>query len=197
MCDLEDKRDKERNDEHDDDDERVTSVNNEIYFYTGVNKSSVLDLHKEIKRIGIVSKQISIEMGTPEQEIVLHINSPGGSAVDGILASDLIRSSIVPVLTVVEGECSSAATIMSVSGHKRSMMRNSVMLIHQLSTQFWGSFANLQDEMANCELLMSKIIETYLVYTKIPKKQLSGILKHDLFFDAETCLKYKLIDRII
>ena len=44
---------------------------------------------------------------------------------------------------------------------------------------------------------MNKIKGIYEQYTKIPKKQLDGILKHDLWWDAQTCLNYGLIDEII
>ena len=44
---------------------------------------------------------------------------------------------------------------------------------------------------------MKKIKGIYEQYTKIPRKQLSEILQHDLWWDAKTCLDYGLIDEII
>ena len=44
---------------------------------------------------------------------------------------------------------------------------------------------------------MRIIKDIYDEHTKIPKKKLKEILKHDLWFDAETCLEYGLIDEII
>ena len=41
------------------------------------------------------------------------------------------------------------------------------------------------------------IKELYKSYTKLPAKKLDEILKHDLWFDAKTCLEYKLVDEII
>ena len=41
------------------------------------------------------------------------------------------------------------------------------------------------------------IKDIYKKHTKIPKGQLSKILKHDLWWDAKTCLKYGLVDDII
>ena len=46
-------------------------------------------------------------------------------------------------------------------------------------------------------MIMKKIKEIYEQYTKIPRKQLADILKHDLWWDAKTCLEYGLIDEII
>ena len=71
------------------------------------------------------------------------------------------------------------------------------MLIHQLSSGMWGNYESLKDDMENCDLLMETIRTIYTEHTKIPKKTLNQILKRDLWFDAETCLKYGLIDEIL
>lgn len=41
------------------------------------------------------------------------------------------------------------------------------------------------------------IKDIYSEYTEVPEKELDGILKHDIWFDAKTCLKYKLVDEIL
>ena len=45
--------------------------------------------------------------------------------------------------------------------------------------------------------MMETIKRVYKEYTKVPMKKLDEILKHDLLWDAETCLEYGLIDNII
>ena len=77
------------------------------------------------------------------------------------------------------------------------MNRHSFMLIHQLSSGLWGKYEELKDDMENCNLFMEMIYKIYSEHTKIPRKKLDEILKRDLWFDAETCLKYGLIDEII
>ena len=71
------------------------------------------------------------------------------------------------------------------------------MLIHQLSTQFWGTYSNFEDEKQNLDLMMKTIKNVYKQYTKVPAKKLDEILKHDLLWDAKTCKDYGLIDEII
>ena len=71
------------------------------------------------------------------------------------------------------------------------------MLIHQLSSAFWGTYSNFEDEKQNLDLMMKTIKNVYKKYTKVPMKELNTILKHDLLWDAEKCLEYGLIDEII
>ena len=77
------------------------------------------------------------------------------------------------------------------------MHKHSYMLIHQLSSGMWGKYQEMKDEMDNCDRLMEAIKRIYEEHTKVPKKEMDKILKHDLWWDAETCLKYGLVDEII
>ena len=101
------------------------------------------------------------------------------------------------VYTYIDGFAASAATLMSVVGKKRYMTKNSLMLIHQLSGADSGKYEELQDQMNNMSILMSMIVHIYLQETKINKNTLQDLLKKDLWLDAETCLKYGLVDEII
>ena len=86
---------------------------------------------------------------------------------------------------------------MSVVGKRRLMHKHAYMLIHQLSSGMWGKYEDLKDDMENCDSFMKTIKDIYEEHTNIPKKELAKVLKHDLWWDAETCLKYGLIDEII
>ena len=61
----------------------------------------------------------------------------------------------------------------------------------------WGNYESLKDQMENNDLLMDTLKNIYTENTKIPKRILNQMLKKDLWFDAETCLKYGLVDEII
>jgi ATP-dependent protease ClpP protease subunit len=71
------------------------------------------------------------------------------------------------------------------------------MLVHQVSSEFWGNYMQFNDEIKNMELLMTLIKGVYLKKTKFDPKELDEILSHDLFMDSKTCLKYGLVDEIL
>jgi len=110
---------------------------------------------------------------------------------------DTILRTKVPVHTYVDGFAASAATFLSVVGEKRFMSRNSYMLIHQLSSQLWGKYSEIEDEKKNLDLMMETIKNVYREYTRVPMDKIDEILKHDLLWDAKQCLEYGLIDEII
>ncbi len=170
---------------------------NKIYYYAGVSRESSVELNTKIGELESKSLTLSKTLGILPPSIKLFINSGGGSIVSGIASMDTILRTQVPVYTYVDGFSASAATFLTVVGEKRFMSRNSYMLIHQLSSNFWGTYSNFEDEKENLDLMMKTIKDIYKKYTKLPMKKLDEILKHDLMWDAQTCLKYGIIDEII
>jgi ATP-dependent protease ClpP protease subunit len=183
-------------DDYETEDVDVSVEKNHIYFYSEVNRPAVLKLVKQLKRVDTELTCFSIEHNIVAPPIYLHINSHGGLLTDGFLAADAITGCKNPVYSVVNGHACSAASIMSVVADRRIIYPNSMILIHQLSTMFWGKFSELLDEHQNCVLMMDKVMNIYLTHTKVPKNTLKQILTHDLYFDADTCMKYKLVDEI-
>jgi len=170
---------------------------NKIYFYAGVNRESAAELNKKIGELQVKSFTMANNLDIEPYPIHLHINSGGGSIISGIASMDTILSCKVPVYTYVDGFAASAATFLTIVGNKRFISRHSYMLIHQLTSNFWGKYSEFQDAKQNLDLMMDTVKNVYKKYTKVPVRKLNEILKHDLMWDAKTCLKYGLVDEII
>ena len=170
---------------------------NKIYYYASVNRESAVELNKKIGEIESKSLTLANTLDIDPPALKILINSGGGSITAGISSMDTMLRCKVPVHTYVDGFAASAATFLSVVGNYRFMSRNSYMLIHQLSSNFWGTYANFEDEKQNLDLMMKTIKDVYKKYTKVPMKKLDEILKHDLLWDAKQCLEYGLIDEVI
>jgi len=176
----------------------VTSVENRIYFYSEVERDKTLQLNKMLRDID--NDHTSLKIKTDANELLpiyIHINSYGGSLHAGLSSMDNILLCKSPVITIVDGICASAATFISVAGKRRQMTKHSMMLIHQISSAFWGKYSEFEDEKKNLDKCMDIIKGIYKEYTKIPSEKLDDILKHDLYFTADECLQYGLIDEII
>ena len=181
-----------------DEDNVVETKNNSVYFQSEVTRPKILLLNKNLHELGkYLVNQANLLGSTLPADIHLHINSFGGSVFAGLSATDYVKSSPVPIRTVVEGCAASAATLFSVVAHHRVIRRNSFMLIHQLSSGMWGKYEEMKDAMENNDLFMRIIKDIYEEHTKLPKRKINEILKRDLWFDAETCLEYGLVDEII
>ena len=175
----------------------VETSNNRIYFYSMVTRAKILKVNKAIQNINNQIQCRSVMFGSDSTPIRIHINSYGGSVFAGLSAVDYIKSSPAKVETIVEGCAASAASLMSVVGSHRVMHSNACILIHQLSGHMWGKFQEMKDDIENSEMLMNKIKKIYRDHCSIPEDVLENILKRDIWWDAETCLKYGLVDEIV
>ncbi len=177
-------------------DEKIEKVDNHIYFYSEVSRDSVFELNLLLKEAEEENLSIANRMNIEPIPIFLHIHSDGGSIFSAFDAIDYIQESKVPVHTIIEGSAASAGTIMSIVGEKRYIRPHAYMLIHQLSSGCWGKMNEIEDEFANLQELMVQIKKLYEEHTKVPKKKLSELLKHDLWWNAEKCIEYGLVDEI-
>tara|TARA_B100001057_G_C22448058_1_gene793932 strand:+ start:33 stop:677 length:645 start_codon:yes stop_codon:yes gene_type:complete len=175
----------------------VEVVDNKIYFSSNVNADSIhktiTELEKLIKKMQI----FGITYGIRAPPITIYINSDGGEVHAALALFDYIKNSPVTINTIISGNASSAATIISLSGHNRKITENSYMLIHNISSAFWGKMHEFEDEMKNMAKLTKNLKQIYKDRGSIDRKTLDSLLKKDLLLDAKTCLKYGFIDEIV
>lgn len=174
----------------------VERQHNHVYFYSDIDKDSIFSLKKLMREAENEMLKNEIDYGILGT-IYIHISSYGGYVTDGFNGYDIINSCKVPTITISEGGVASAATFLLLAGKKRQMAQNSFILIHQLLGAHWGNYEQLKDDMKNSKEFMKKIRNLYKEKTKIPKEELNNILKHDLWWDAQVCLNYGLIDEIV
>ena len=78
-------------------------------------------------------------------DIFLHIQSYGGNVHDALSSVDTILNSEIPITTIIEGYAASAATLISIVGDYRYIFKNAYMLVHQLSSEFFGKKCDIDD----------------------------------------------------
>ena len=175
----------------------VTVRENNIFFYCGVTKKNILKLITAINDVTKRLKIMNIEYGVDNLKINLHINSFGGSVFAALSAIDTIMANEIPIVSIVEGGAASAATLISVVCHERKITPNSFMLVHQLSSGFWGKMEEIKDEFKNLKKLMKTLTKIYKDHTSIDDSEyttVKDLLKKDLWLSSSECLKYGMVD---
>ena len=175
----------------------VSRHKNHIYFYDDVCTESCLELNKELVHLAKDLQFYSLEHDCEPAKIYLHINSYGGELLACFSSVDYIKNSPVPVVTIIEGCAASAATLMSVVAKERYMTPNSWMLIHQLRGGYWGKYDEMEEDLGNSKKFMEKIYDIYEQHTKLDRKTLKKMLKHDEWWNYDTCVKYGLVEGTI
>jgi len=140
------------------------------------------------------------DMGVePEKRkpIWLYIFSDGGDADVMWSVVDMIIASETPVYTVNFGTCSSAAAYIFMAGHKRYMLKNSHIMIHEGSAGFTGDAGKVRDQFASYDEMLKRLRSYILEQTEIPVKILNRRKNDDWTMDSEEALKYNVCTDII
>jgi ATP-dependent protease ClpP protease subunit len=184
-----------------DDEEETTEVcikviGNEILYYGDVDRENALDFVEKFKKLEIDLLKKKAELIGYEPVIRVHIMSGGGDMFAGLNMMNVLEKSRIQVITIAQGECCSAATFVLLGGTERRMGKNAYLLIHQISTGFWGKFQELKDEFKTTQKFMKMIKNMYLSKTEIPEKKFKRLMKKDLFLSPEKCLKYGIVHAV-
>ena len=176
----------------------ITTSTNHIYFNDDITYESAFALNKELRHLENKLRHDAINYGTSVDNvpIYLHITTNGGSIYAAFSIIDCIQGLRVPVYTVCDGFVASAGTLISVSGKKRFIQPNAYMLLHQLSSSVWGKMAEIEDEFDNLKKLMEHLVTHYVKRTKINRKTLEKLLKKDVIWNVEECIKQGVVDEI-
>ena len=176
----------------------IRVVENKIFFYSDIDDISILELNRILVELDIKLQNLKNVLGSDYTPTIhLHINSPGGSVFSALAAVDTIRALKSKVYTYVDGMAASAATLICGIGTRRFVGAYGHVLIHQLSSEFYGKFSEMEDEIYNCTKLMQLLKDFYKRYTKMPMKKLDEILKRDIWLSAEEAVAYGIMDEII
>jgi len=100
----------------------------------------------------------------------------------------------VPIVSIIEGNAASAATIISMVCHKRYITKHSFMLIHQLSSACAGTFQEIQDDFTNDTKFMDVLYKLYQEHTSMTPKKIKEVLKHDIWWSSDECIDSGLVD---
>lgn len=174
----------------------IKVIGNEILYYGDIDRENALEFVEKFKRLEIDLMKKAAELVGYEPMIRVHIMSEGGDVFAGLNMMNVLERSRVKVVTIAQGSCCSAATFVLLGGAERRMGKNAYCLIHQISTEMWGNFNELKNEMKSNDKLMKMLKDMYLSKTKIPETKFKTLMKRDIYLPPDKCLKYGIVSAI-
>lgn len=129
---------------------------------------------------------------TCSSPIIVYINSSGGELRSAYAMIDCMRSLKSSVITIVEGEASSAAALIAMAGTPgmRLVTPNSLIMIHQASGGVSGTATEVTDYRQALELEMEMMVSLISQTTGKQKRSVRKDLRGDLYLTAKQALEY-------
>ena len=147
----------------------------------------------------IAAQLLFLEAESPDDDVFLYVNSPGGSAYAGMAIYDTMQYVRPDVQTVCVGMAMSAAAMVLCGGAagKRFALPNAKLMIHQGSAGFRGAPADIEIHAREVLEMTRRMAEIVSRHTGKPIDQVLRDIDRDRFMTPEDAVDYGLIDAIM
>ena len=147
----------------------------------------------------IVSQLLYLGWEDSETDIVMYVNSPGGSVLDGMAIYDTMQLIKPDVSTVCLGKAASMGAVILSGGTKgkRYCTANSTVLIHQLMGGIQGSASDIEITAQEILRLRQRLNTILSDNCDQPFDKVSRDSDRDYWMDAESAVKYGIVDHVL
>ncbi|HNX41374.1 MAG: ATP-dependent Clp protease proteolytic subunit precursor [Candidatus Aminicenantes bacterium ADurb.Bin508] len=171
-------------------------------IYSRLLKDNIIFVGSEISDAManiIVAQLLFLDAETPDKDVYLYINSPGGSVTAGLAIYDTMQFIRNDVSTICIGQAASMGAVLLAAGTpgKRYILPNSRVMLHQPLGGTQGVAADVEiytQELLRIKDTLFKILQKH---TGQSLAKLKKDADRDLFLNAQEAVKYSVVDRIL
>lgn len=147
----------------------------------------------------VVAQLLFLESADAKKDILMYINSPGGSVYAGLGIYDTMQYVRPDVATVVTSLAASMGAVLLAGGAKgkRSALPHARVMIHQPSGGAQGQSVDIEITAREIVKLREELYTILANHTGQTKEQIELDSDRDKWFRAEEAKAYGLIDEVL
>jgi ATP-dependent Clp protease protease subunit len=147
----------------------------------------------------IVAQMLLLDSENPEKDIMLYINSPGGSVTAGLAIYDTMQHIRADVQTICLGQAASMGAFLLCSGTKgkRMALPHSRVLIHQPLGGAQGQATDIEIQAQEILRIKKTLNEIMASNTGQSIKKIEKDTDRDYIMTPQEALEYGMIDKVI
>ena len=147
----------------------------------------------------VVAQMLLLDSENPEKDIMLYINSPGGSVTAGFAIYDTMQHIRADVSTICLGQAASMGAFLLSSGTKgkRLALPHSRVLIHQPLGGAQGQATDIEIQAAEIIRIKKSLNEILAANTGQSIKKIEKDTDRDYIMTPEVALEYGMIDKVV
>jgi ATP-dependent Clp protease protease subunit len=148
----------------------------------------------------IMAQILHLEADDPDRDILLYINSPGGSFTSLMAIYDTMQFVRPDIQTYCLGQAASAAAVILAAGTpgKRFALPNARVLIHQPSVEgIYGQVSDLEIQAEEIQRMRRLLESTLSVHTLKDSEEIRRDIERDKVLTAEAAKDYGIVDQVL
>lgn len=146
----------------------------------------------------VIAQMLFLESEDPKKDIYLYINSPGGSVYAGLAIYDTMQLIKPDVSTICVGMAMSMGAFLLAGGTKgkRSALPNSRVMIHQPSSGFQGTAADIEISARETLRVREHLDELLASHTGQNIEKIHVDTERDFYLSADEAKEYGIVDNV-
>jgi ATP-dependent Clp protease protease subunit len=148
----------------------------------------------------VMAQLITLEGTDPDRDILMYINSPGGSFTAMTAIYDTMQFIRPEIQTFCLGQAASAAAVLLAAGTpgKRNALPNSRIIIHQPATEGgYGQGSDIEIQAREIMRMRTQLEETIARHSGQPVDKVRKDIDRDKIMTAHDAKEYGLVDNVI
>jgi ATP-dependent Clp protease protease subunit len=147
----------------------------------------------------VIAQLLFLANESPDKDIKLYINSPGGSVTAGMAIYDTMQYIKPDVSTICIGIAASMASVLLAAGakNKRFCLPNSEVMIHQVMGGTEGQASDIKIHAEHILKMKDNLNKILSKHTGRDIKQIEKDTDRDYFMTAKEAVEYGLVDKVI
>jgi len=147
----------------------------------------------------VVAQLLHLEAESPEKDISMYINSPGGVITSGLAIYDTMQYIKCKVSTICIGQAASMGALLLAAGEpgRRSALPNCRIMIHQPLGGAQGQATDIEIQAKEILFLKEKMTQILHHHTKQPIDKIERDTDRNFFMSSDIAKEYGIIDDVI
>ena len=147
----------------------------------------------------VMAQLLTLESMDPDRDIMMYINSPGGSFTALTAIYDTMQFVRPDVMTICLGQAASAAAVLLAGGAKgkRMALENARILIHQPYSEGGGQGSDIEIQAAEIMRMRSLLEKMLAKDSKKTVEEVSKDIERDKILTAVEAVEYGIIDQVL
>lgn len=147
----------------------------------------------------VMAQLLTLESMDPDRDIMMYINSPGGSFTALTAIYDTMQFVRPDVMTICLGQAASAAAVLLAGGAKgkRMALEHARVLIHQPYSEGQGQGSDIEIQAREIMRMRTLLEELLSKHSSKSVEEISKDIERDKILTAAESVEYGIIDQVL